>query len=454
MATVLVIEQSESWKGVINRALSRAHRVTYCQTLAEALETGQTVAFDLVIVDGRCLSPDTRPSLQAIKDMAPYAPIIVTGDNERPEFIVTAMKAGAADFLSKPYSQDNLILAVGQALETRSLRNEIMYLRRQQDVIYDFDRIIAVSPAMKKVISTIKKLSQTESTVLMTGETGTGKSVLSGAIHFNSSRRQKPFVQINCANIPENLLESELFGHEKGAFTGALKTRAGRLEQANGGTVFLDEIGELTPSLQAKLLRVLEEKSFERLGGNRTIRTDIRIIAATNRNLEELIQAGSFREDLYYRINVLRIHLPPLRERPECIKPLACHLLEKLCRSLKKQVVGFSPEVIRMFKAYSWPGNIRELSNTIERALLLEEDSIIHRESVSLPQLVRPGKPEFAGESLKDLNEQERKLVLDALEKCLWIQKEAAARLGISPRALNYKIKKYGLTHPRWRKNK
>jgi transcriptional regulator with PAS, ATPase and Fis domain len=288
---------------------------------------------------------------------------------------------------------------------------------------------------------------------LVTGETGTGKSILSGTLHFNSTRRDKPFIKITCANIPETLLESELFGHEKGSFTGANKTRVGRLEQANGGTVFLDEIGELSPALQAKFLRVLEDKSFERLGGDRTIHSDIRIITATNRNLEDQVAEKTFREDLFYRINVLRVHLPPLRERTECIEPLAYHLLQKICRTVKKRVDGFSPEVINHFKTYPWPGNIRELSNVIERAAIIEDSYIIQRESVSLPEPRSAPHVEPFRQALQ-LDDNEKSLIQQALDETLWIQKDAAARLGITPRILNYKIKKYGITHPRWRKNR
>jgi transcriptional regulator with PAS, ATPase and Fis domain len=371
--------------------------------------------------------------------------------------VVKVIRNGAFDFVVKPYSAEKIELAVNQALEKESLRNEIDYLRRQQDIIYDFDRVLAVSPVMKKVIATVKKLADTNSTILMTGETGTGKSFLAGTIHFNSPRRHKPFIMINCANIPETLLESELFGHEKGAFTGAVKTRAGRFEQANEGTVFLDEIGELSPALQAKLLRVLEEKSFERVGGNQTIRSDIRVIAATNRLLEQQVADGAFREDLYYRINVLRVHLPPLRERQECIEPLANLLLEKICRNVKKHITGFSPEVIDMFKRYHWPGNIRQLSNAIERAALLEESSLIHKDSVSLPEpLGAPPKPTSTPEApdVQSLSAQEKEMILNSLERSLWIQKDAAKLLGITPRALNYKIKKFGITHPSWLKNR
>jgi transcriptional regulator with PAS, ATPase and Fis domain len=252
-------------------------------------------------------------------------------------------------------------------------------------------------------------------------------------------------------------LESELFGHEKGAFTGANKTRVGRLEQGRAGTVFLDEIGEMSPALQAKLLRVLEEKVFERVGGNRTIHSDVRIIAATNKKPEEQVAQGKFRDDLYYRINVLRVHLPPLRERKECIKPLAYFLLDKTCRNLKKRIKGFSPEVVEGFEAYSWPGNIRELANTIERAAILEESDLIQAENIILPESIKGTlRPKSVGgappvDSFKD---QEKEMILRALEESFWVQKDAAKLLGISPRVLNYKIKGLGITHSRWRKNK
>ena len=306
---------------------------------------------------------------------------------------------------------------------------------------------------MQEVIKTIKRLAGTESTVLVTGETGTGKSFLSGNIHFNSPRHNKPFIKVNCANIPETLLESELFGHEKGSFTGADKTRTGRFEQAGGGTIFLDEFCELGFDLQAKLLRAIEEKSFERLGGNKTIHADTRIIAATNRDIEALVREGRFREDLYYRINVLRIHLPPLRERTACIEPLAYYLLEKLGRTVKKKVNSIDPEVIDMFRQYPWPGNIRQLSNTIERALLIEDQAVIRKCSVSLPEIDDLAPPKTQPTTLKLTEIQETEMIARALEENLWIQKDAALQLGISPRDLNYRIINLGITDARWRKN-
>jgi len=259
---------------------------------------------------------------------------------------------------------------------------------------------------------------------------------------------------MNCANIPETLLESELFGHEKGSFTGADRLRIGRFEQADGGTLFLDEIGEISQSLQAKLLRILEDKAFERVGGNRTIHVDVRVIVATNRDLEALIEAGKFREDLYYRINILSVGLPPLRERKDCIEPMAQTMLAKICRSLKKKIDGYSETVMERIKAYDWPGNIRQLSNVIERAAILQEGTIIRMDNVIIPaprQKVASGNLD---QSLSPTQASEKELILNALEESLWIQKDAAEKLGLSPRTLNYKIKKYYITHPRWRKNK
>jgi two-component system response regulator AtoC len=367
---------------------------------------------------------------------------------------VKAVKAGAFDFVTKPYSPEKIRLSVQQALDYRSLKNEIDYLRREQDVVYNYKHIIADSPAMQKVIKTIKRSARTDSTILVTGETGTGKSFLSGNIHFNSHRRHKPFIKVNCANIPETLLESELFGHEKGSFTGADKTRTGRFEQANGGTIFLDEFCELGFELQAKILRAIEDKSFERLGGNRTIQADTRIIAATNRDIESFVREGNFREDLYYRINVLRIHLPPLRERVQCIEPLARYLLENLGRSMKSKISSFAPEVLEMFRQYPWPGNIRQLSNTIERALLMEDGMVIQGNSISLPKIETLSFAKTQPARLKLTADEEKEMISGALEKNLWIQKDAARQLGITPRALNYRIKKLGITHDRWRKNK
>ena len=453
---MLIIGEAEDETRRIIDALVSDHRISAVSSVADAAERMKTETFNAIIFDLHKEGANIAKIIQRLQQLAPMTPVIVTGPMQDASLIVEAIKAGASDYLTRPLVPEKIRLALDQAIENRSLKNEIDYLRRQQDVAYDYDRIIAESPSMKMIMDSIKRLAQTESTILMTGETGTGKSFLSGNIHFNSPRRRKPFIKVNCANIPETLLESELFGHEKGAFTGADKLRIGRFEQADGGTLFLDEFCELGVDLQAKLLRVLEEKTFERLGGSKTINANTRIIAATNRDIETMVQEGKFREDLYYRINVLRIHMPPLRERVECIEPLTHHLIGRLSHMVKKQISGLSPEVLVLLKTYPWPGNIRELSNTIERAIFLADSDQIEAVHVSIPKInERPEQaaPHPAAKQLRLSDEEEKKLICRALEKNLWIQKDAAKELGLTPRALNYRIKKHGITHQRWRKN-
>lgn len=455
MSQFLIATEELALRNLLKDTLGAKHTLEFWPDKDNIFAKLERKIYELIILDMELTNVGGMKLLESIKSIAPTTSVIAIGSN-RPEQAVEAIKKGAYDFIVKPFSSKKIKNTIEKALESRSLKYEIDYLRRQQDVIYDLNSIIAKSPGMKRVIDIIKKVCKTNSTILVTGETGTGKSFLAGAIHFNSHRQKKPFVEIHCANIPETLLESELFGHEKGAFTGATKIRIGRFEQANGATVFLDEIGDLTPTLQSKLLHFLEERTFERLGGNKTIYSDVRIIAATNKNLEEEIHKGRFREDLYYRINVMNIPLPPLRERLDHIEDLTSYFLKKHCRNIKRHIKGFHPEVLEMFKRYHWPGNLRELSNVIERAVLLSEDTIIQKDSVILSSNTTSfehtdlPKTEFSIQSLADI---ERETIIDALEKCLWIQKDAAERLGISKRALNYKIKKLGIKHPRWRKN-
>ncbi|PIE55833.1 MAG: sigma-54-dependent Fis family transcriptional regulator [Desulfobulbus propionicus] len=434
----------------ITKALTHIADITFHTSPKSFLEEMYKKNFDIIFME---IDEKGNPFKLLNKTLShtPNTPVIITSKNEKAELVVEAIKQGAYDFIAAPLSPARIQLVVQRALKQRELQNEIDYLRRKQDIVYDFDKIIAQSPSFKAVIASLRKFAATDATILITGTTGTGKSFLSGSIHYNSPRRQKPFIKINCANIPESLLESELFGHEKGAFTGADKQRIGRFEQANGGTIFLDEIGEISMELQTKLLRVIEEKSFERVGGNTTIQVDVRIIAATNKDLPRQIQTGNFREDLYYRINVLPIQLPPLNERPDCLEPLSMLLLRRSAQSMKKQVTGFTPNALARIKSYHWPGNIRQLSNTIERAVILEDNHLISSASIQIPDLQKQAIS--TGMVTEPLITHERELILHALEENLWVQKNAAFSLGISPRALNYKINKFGITHPNWRKN-
>jgi DNA-binding NtrC family response regulator len=452
MARLLLATEDIAVQNLLKDALAPHHELEWVPDKSTLLKKLNKTIYELILVDMELAHG--MELLESFLSLAPMVPVIALGTN-RAEVVVEAVKKGAYDFLVKPIPGERAAHSVGKALQNKSFRGEIDYLRRQQDVIYDLDRIIARSPKMKMAMGIIRKICKTVSTIAMTGETGTGKSFLAGAIHFNSERKQMPFVTINCANLPESLLESELFGHEKGSFTGATKTRIGRFEQANGGTVFLDEIGDLGPALQSKLLRFLEEKTFERLGGNKTLHSDVRIIVATNKQLEHEISKGRFREDLYYRVNVINIHLPPFRERMEDIEELSSYFLKKHCRTIKKDIRRLDPAVLDLFKRYQWPGNLRELSNVIERAVLLSEGSMIKKEHVLFSRAASSFEPDRRNEQRRQsLVDIERESIIDALEKCLWVQKDAAEQLGISKRALNYKIKRLGIKHARWRKNR
>lgn len=449
--SILAYECLDECQKSMDKALAETATVVYLNNPKSFKQEISKNHYDVIILN---VSPDDQAGLSLLKhtrDQLPFTPIIITSKSDQAELIVQAIKQGAYDFVSQPFSPARIQLVVQRAIKQRELENEIDYLRGKQDIIYDFSMIVAESPSIKKVVNSLKKFANTDSTILLTGDTGTGKSFLSGSIHYNSPRRNKPFIKINCANIPEALLESELFGHEKGAFTSADKQRIGRFEQANGGTIFLDEIGEISLEIQTKLLRVLEEKSFERIGGNKTIRVDVRVIAATNKDLSRQIALHKFREDLFYRINVLPVHLPSLKERQECIEPLSLVLLKKGCAALKKKITGFKPMAMEIIKSYDWPGNIRQLTNTIERAIILEENETIGPESISIPNFHSPTIPPS---SYEPLAAHEKELILKALKDNMWVQKNAARRLGISPRALNYKVKKFEITHPNWRKNR
>ncbi|HEU4887381.1 MAG TPA: sigma-54 dependent transcriptional regulator, partial [Thermoanaerobaculia bacterium] len=354
---------------------------------------------------------------------------------------------------------EEMEVKIEKALEVRRLKHEIDYLRHTQQDIYDFDKIVGSSASLQRVLDIVKKVAKSNTTVLIRGETGTGKELIAGAIHHNSLRLSRNFVKVNCAALQENLLESELFGHEKGAFTGADKQRIGRFEQADGGTLFLDEIGDMSPSTQAKILRVLQEHEFERLGGTRTLRVDVRLIAATNRDLPGMVQGGQFREDLYYRLNVVSIEMPPLRERKDDIVPLAGSFIRRFAGELKKKIEGLELDAQKLLMRYNWPGNIRELENTIERAMLLAEGRAIAADDLRLgesPTATGGGRDHASvvkipptGIPLEDI---ERHALVEALKMSNWVQKDAAELLSISPRVMNYKIKTLGLEFPRSRR--
>jgi DNA-binding NtrC family response regulator len=449
----LAYEYNPDRRHIIEKALSVTSDISFQNDAKTFLHELNNNQYDIILVDVGEGNGRKFDLLGKIADYTSSIPLIVTCDREDSDLIDEMLDTRVHDVLSHPFSSATIKRVVRQALQKKQQDNELAYLRREQDIVYNFDRIIAESDNFKTIITSLRRFAATDATILLTGNTGTGKSFLSGTVHYNSPRSDCPFIKINCANIPEALLESELFGHEKGSFTGADKQRIGRFEQADGGTIFLDEIGEIPLEIQSKLLRVLEEKSFERVGGNKTIKVDIRLIVATNKNLAEQIAAGKFREDLYYRINVLPIHLPPLKDRPRCLIPLAKGLLKKATVSMKKRhIKEFNSEVLAVIQNYDWPGNIRQLANTIERAVILEDGDRICLQSLLIPELAGTTTPLI--QFMEPLETHERELILKALNENLWVQKNAAHCLGISPRALNYKIKKFGITHQNWRKHK
>jgi len=387
--------------------------------------------------------------------------VILMATSSSMDDVAAAMRAGAADFIQRPYGLDELCLRLEKALKVRFYEHELTYLRHERDVIYRFENFIGESPAIKKVFTLLNKVASSNASILISGETGTGKELVAGAIHYSSPRAAKGFIKVNCAALHDNLLESELFGHEKGAYTGASRQRIGRFEQADRGSLFLDEIGDMSLGTQAKLLRVLQEKEFERLGGDKTIKVDARIISASNKDLGKLIREGQFREDLYYRINVINVHLPPLRERREDIPLLAEYFIRKFAADLKKNVTRLHPDAARFLQCHHWPGNVRELQNCIERAVLMsEKDELVVNDLIFMRGLVEDGEALVSDQIFRippqgiKLEEMENALITETLKACNWVQKDAAAMLGISKRVMNYKVKQLGLAHPRWLKNR
>jgi DNA-binding NtrC family response regulator len=365
---------------------------------------------------------------------------------------VEAMKLGAYDYVTKPFDIDELRLIINRALSTKALKEENRRLWEEIDKSFAFENIIGKSKAMKEVFKVVRQIADSKSTVLILGESGTGKELVSRAIHYHSNRKNCPFITINCAAIPETLIESELFGHEKGAFTNAIEKKLGRFEVAHQGTLFLDEIGELSLTTQAKILRFLEEKEFNRVGGSKTIKVDVRLITATNKDLSQLLRRGEFREDLYYRINVVPIVIPPLRERKEDIPILLNHFIKRFNDENNKNVKGVNKEVLELVMRYEWPGNVRELENLIERLIALTSNEIIQADELPFDLLDTPKTNElresiFDGKVsfLEAEKEFERGIILDALKKSHYIQSHAAEMLGISRRILKYKMDKLGI---------
>ena len=414
----------------------------------EALQKLNEENFDVVLLDYKMPEMDGFVTLKEIKKRYPELPVIMMTAYGTVETAVASMKEGALDYLTKPIDLDELLLMLDKVIERAQLIEENKVLREKLRERSRFENIVYGSSKMMEVMGLVARVAPSPATVLIRGESGTGKELVATAIHQASPRAAKPMVKVNCAAIPETLLESELFGHEKGAFTGASQRRVGRFEEADGGTLFLDEIGDLSPSLQVKLLRVLQEREFQRVGSNLTLRTDVRLIAATHHDLEEAMKKGRFREDLYYRLNVITIHLPPLRERKEDIPLLIDHFLKKYSRENQKEVSDVSKEARAALLRYPYPGNVRELENIIERAVVLCRGTSITTQDLPFHLLdgrsERLWQPAGKGKTLPEsLEEIERDLILKSLREHQGVQTKAARALGISERVLRYKIRKY-----------
>jgi len=426
------------------RLLKDGYDIVEAATAAEAVERSDGV--DLVLLDFKLPDQDGMWVLQRIKERAPDTPIVLMTAFSSIEGAVEAIRRGAYHYIKKPFDLDEVALLVEKALETSQLRHEVRRLRTSQGQEYGFDAIIGASPAMQNVKALLARVATSRaSTVLLTGETGTGKDLVAKALHYNSDRSARAFVNITCSALPEQLLESELFGYERGAFTDARQQKRGLLETADGGTVFLDEIGEMTVGLQSKLLRFLEDKTFKRVGGLRDLKVDVRIVAATNRDLDAEVKTGKFREDLFYRLQVMPVHLPPVRERKGDVLLLADYFIDRFNREFRKRVRGLSPDAAALADAYQWPGNVRELRNAIERAMLLiDREWLEPGDFTTLNRAVVPTSFRLPPEGV-NLEDVERQLLLQALERAGGNQTHAAQFLGINRDQVRYRIEKFGL---------
>jgi two-component system response regulator HydG len=451
---ILVVDDEVSQRKMLKANLSLdGYQVFEAEDGSEAIARVSDEFYDLILMDNRMSQVDGIEALQQIKKISPAIPVIIITAHGSVETAVQALQSGAHDYLTKPLDIDELRIKIHQTLEFWRLKEENILQKRRIESLFDTAGIVGRAPAMKEVLETVAQVAPSEASVLILGESGTGKELIANALHQGSLRVDKRFIKVNCASIPETLLESELFGHEKGAFTGAVNRRAGRFELADSGTIFLDEIGEMNLPTQAKLLRVLQEREFEPLGSTKTVKVDIRVIAASNKNLEQEVGKRTFREDLYYRLNVVPIHLPPLRDRKEDIPLLTEHFVNKYNEKNSRNVLGFHPRALDALMRYSWPGNIRELENVVERAVILtREDYVPYSE---LPEAVKGESGDDLSEQIRSgiragmtIKEMERELIISTLEETDGNRTHSARILGITRRTLQHKLKEYEIDIP------
>jgi len=446
-SAILVVDDDFAHRTMLKTLISGwGYDVSEADDGATAINAVQSGPFDLVLMDIRMVGVSGIEALEEMRRLNPALPIILMTAYASVETAVEALKKGAYDYLTKPLDFDELRLVLERGLEHTHLKEENLLLKERLGIRFDRRSIIGRSEAMAKLLDLVAQVAPSEATVLLNGESGTGKEIIAAAIHYNSLRKDGPFVKINCAAITETLLESELFGHEKGAFTGADRRKEGKFRQASGGTILLDEVSEMSLAMQVKLLRVLQEREITRVGGEEVIPIDVRVITATNRDLVREIAAGRFREDLYYRLNVVTLQVPPLRERKEDIPLLAVHFLKEFAEKNRKEIKGFTPRALDRMLRYSWPGNVRELMNTVERGVVLSRSDYLDESDLS-PILLPKDTPEEriepagAGASLEVV---EKATILKTLEEAGGNKSEAARRLGITRRTLHQKLKKYG----------
>lgn len=450
---ILIVDDEENVRRMLATAFSlQGHETHDASDGKAALSLFSEIQPDVVLMDIRMPEMDGIDALKVMRTQQPRIPVILMTAYAEVETAVEALRSGAFDYVIKPFDLDELSMVIQRALQLQEMKQEIRNLHKALSTSWQWGHILTNSPRMMDICKDTAKIALSQANVLISGESGTGKELIARAIHYNSTRANGPFIKVNCAALPESLLESELFGHEKGAFTGAQTLRQGLFERAHQGTLLLDEIGEMPLVLQAKLLRILQEREFERIGGHQTIRVDIRIVAATNRCLQTMVKEGTFREDLFYRLNVIHLTLPPLRERREDIALLANHFLQKFSSENQRDIIEIDSTALSLLTAWPWPGNIRELSNVIERAVVMNTGAVIFADDLpdpfrNLVSATTETKPTYSGErNLKEeIKREEKRIILEVLDNQDGNRTRTALMLGISRRALMYKLQEYDI---------